>query len=154
MNAIDVIAEAARLTGYRDEAIVRDFAFADVLDPHNPTRHVALAAFTHTPPSYRSAALAAIPAGTGQTASLVDTHRALGAPLLFVIDHERLSLWQVGGAAAHPLEKDMHLDQIPALFKANRRDWKSRGHPPRQVDRRRRPVLSARLCRCRPAPSR
>ena len=123
MNAIDVIADAARSTGYRDEAIVRDFAFADVLDPHNPTRHVALAAFTHTPPSYRSAALAAIPAGTGQTASLVDTHRALGAPLLFVIDYERLSLWQVRGAAPRLLHEHMRLDQIPALFEANRRDW-------------------------------
>ena len=123
MNAIDVIAEAARATGYRNEAIVRDFAFADVLDPDNPTRRVDLATFTHTPPSYRSAAFAAIPASTGETASLVDTHRALGAPLLFVIDRERLSLWQVRGAGPRPLREHMHLDQIPALFDAHRQDW-------------------------------
>ena len=123
MNAIDVIAEAARSTGYREEAIFRHFAFADVLDPCNPTRHVALAAFTRTPPSYRSAALAAVPAGTGQTATLVDTYRALGAPLLFVIDRERLSLWQVRGDEPRPLREHMPLDQIPALFEENRRDW-------------------------------
>ena len=123
MNALDVIAEAARSTGYREEAIIRDFAFADVLDPRTPTRHVALAAFTRTPPSYRSAALAAVPAGTGQTATLVDTHRALGAPLLFVIDRERLSLWQVRGDEPRPLREHMPLDQVPALFAENRRAW-------------------------------
>ena len=123
MNAVDVIAEAARSTGYREEAIIRDFAFADVLDPGNTTRHVALAAFTRTPPSYRSAALAAVPVSTGQTATLVDTHRALGAPLLFVIDRERLSLWQVRGDAPRQLREHIPLDQVPALFEENRRDW-------------------------------
>ena len=63
MNAIDTIAEAVRRTGYREEAIVRDYAFADVLDPGEATRTVSLAAFTQTPPSYRSAALAAVPGG-------------------------------------------------------------------------------------------
>ena len=123
MNAINVIHQAARAAGYRDEAIVRNFAFADVLHPHNPTRHVALAAFTHTPPSYRSAALAAIPAGAGQADSLVDTYRALGAPLLFVYEKKRLSLWQVRGTAPRPLHEHMRLDQIPALFEANRKGW-------------------------------
>ena len=123
MNAVDVIAKAARSTGYREEAIIRDFAFADVLDPGNTTRHVALAAFTRTPPSYRSAALAAVPVSTGQTATLVDTHRALGAPLLFVIDRERLSLWQVRGDAPRQLREHIPLDQVPALFEENRRDW-------------------------------
>ena len=123
LNAIEVIAKAARATGYRDEAIVRNFAFADVLHPQSPTRHVPLAAFTHTPPSYRSAALAAIPADAGETDSLVETHRALGAPLLFVIEDKRLSLWQVRGATPRALHQDMHLDQVPALFKAHHQDW-------------------------------
>lgn len=123
MNAVDVIAEAARSTGYREEAIFRNFAFADVLDSCNPTRHVAFAAFTRTPPSYRSAAIAAVHASTGQTATLVDRHRALGAPLLFVIDRERLSLWQVRGDAPRPLREHVSLDQVPALFEENRGDW-------------------------------
>ena len=123
MNAIEVIADAARSTGYRDEAIVENFAFADVLDPSTPTRHVALAAFTHTPPSYRSAALAVVPAGIDQTASLVSAHRALGAPLLFVIDREHLTLWQVRGDEPRRLREQVPLDQVPALFEANRRYW-------------------------------
>ena len=95
MNAVDAIADAVRHTGYREEAIVRDYAFADVLDPANATRTVALAAFTQTPPSYRSAALAAVSAGHGNTLDWVKAHRSLGAPLLFVVDDGQVSLWQV-----------------------------------------------------------
>ena len=123
MNTLDVIADAAESTGYRKEAIIRDFAFADVLDPRTPTRHVALAAFTRTPPSYRSAALAAVPANTGETATLVDAHRALGAPLLFVIGREDVSLWQVRDDTPRRLHAHIPLKEVPALFKENRRDW-------------------------------
>ena len=73
---LTLIAEGVRGIGYRQEAIVRDYTFADVLDPANTTRTVALAAFTQTPPSYRSAALAAVPAGYGGHVGLGD-----GAPL-------------------------------------------------------------------------
>lgn len=123
MNAVDVIADAARSTGYRDEAIVRNFAFADVLHPNNPTRRVALAAFTRTPPSYRSAALAVVPADRGQTAPLVATHRALGAPLLFVVHRQHLSLWQVRGDTQQPLREHIKLNEIPGLFHENRQGW-------------------------------
>ena len=123
MNAVDVIAEAARSTGYREEAILRNFAFPDVLDPDTPTRRVALAAFTRTPPSYRCAAFAVAAGGNTQTATLVAAHRALGAPLLFTIHREHLSLWQVRGDAPRLLREHMPLEQVPALFEANRRDW-------------------------------
>ena len=123
MNAIEVITTAARATGYRKEAIIRDFSFADVLDPCSRTRHVPLAAFTHTPASYRSAALAAVPASSEQTATLVHAHRALGAPLLFVIGDDKLSLWQVRGDAPRPLNEHIPLEQVPSLFEANRHDW-------------------------------
>ncbi len=60
MSIVESIAEAARSTGYRREAVLRDYAFADVLDPAATTRRVALAAFTQTPPSYRSAAFGVV----------------------------------------------------------------------------------------------
>ena len=124
MNAVDVIAEAARTTGYRAEAIVRDYAFADVLDPTDTTREVALAAFTQTPPSYRSAALAAVPAARGDTRQLVRAHRALGAPLLFVIEGDQLSLWQVRGDTPLRLLEGLHVRDVPGLFQQNRDTWR------------------------------
>ena len=116
MNAVDIIAKAAQSTGYRDEAIVRDYAFADVLDPADTTRTVSLAAFTQTPPSYRSAALAAVSAGDGDTLELVKAHRALGAPLLFVIEGDQVSLWQVRGDTPPRVLERLPITDVLALF--------------------------------------
>ena len=123
MNAVDVIHEAARSTGYRDEAIVRDYAFADVLDPNNKTREVLLAAFTQTPPSYRSAAIAAVPAPGGATPELVRAHRALGAPLLFVIERDQISLWQVREESPRRICEEVSVQDVPALFRRHRENW-------------------------------
>ncbi|MEW5704370.1 MAG: N-6 DNA methylase [Pseudomonadota bacterium] len=124
MNAVDIIAKAARSTGYRDEAIVRDYAFVDVLDPADTTRTVSLAAFTQTPPSYRSAALAAVSVGDGDTLELVKVHRALGAPLLFVIEGDQVSLWQVRGDAPPRVLERLPVNDLPALFERHRETWR------------------------------
>ena len=123
MNTVDVIADAVRSTGYRDEAIVRDYAFADVLDPDDTIREVVLAAFTQTPPSYRSAAIAAVPAPDGATPELVRAHRALGAPLLFVIEPDQLSLWQVRGDFPRRMHEAISVQDVPALFERYRESW-------------------------------
>jgi hypothetical protein len=95
VNAIDRIVQAVHDAGYRSEAVVRDYAFADVLVDANTTRTVPLVAFTRTPPSYRSAALAVVNGDGRRAIDLVNEHRALGAPLLFVIDHDDVTVWQV-----------------------------------------------------------
>ena len=124
MDAVNTIADAVRRIGYRQEAIVRDYAFADVLDPADTTRTVALAAFTQTPPSYRSAALAAVPAGDGGTLDWVMAHRSLGAPLLFVIEGDQVSLWQVRGDAPPSVLERLPLDEVPELFEQHREQWR------------------------------
>ena len=124
MNAVDAIADAARDTGYREEAILRDYAFADVLDPLNPTRTVELAAFTRTPPSYRSAAFAAVPAGHHYPSELVKAHRSLGAPLLFVVEDDQVALWQVRGDAPPLVRERLSVDAVPALFRQYREQWR------------------------------
>lgn len=124
MNAVDAIADAARRTGYREEAILRDYPFADVLDPSNPTRTVALAAFTQTPPSYRSAAFAAVSAGHHHPPDLVKAHRSLGAPLLFVVEDRQVSLWQVRGDAPPLVRERLSVDAVPALFQQHQEQWR------------------------------
>ena len=123
MNALDVVHTAARTTGYRNDAIIRDYTFADVLDPKDTTRTAALAAFTQTPPSYRTAALAVVPATKGESKDLVHGYRALGAPLMFVIEGDRLSLWQVRGDAPQRMHKNISVNDIPGLFEQNRTTW-------------------------------
>ena len=123
MDALDTIDDAVRRIGYRRDAIVRDYPFADVLDPADTTRTVALAAFTQTPPSYRSAALAAIHTTYGSPLTWITAHRSLGAPLLFVIEGDQVTLWQLHGDAPPSVRERLPLADVPALFTRHKDEW-------------------------------
>lgn len=124
MNAVETIAVAARATGYRAEAVVRAYTFADVLDPAATTREVPLAAFTQTPPSYRSAALAVVQSNGRDALGLVHEHRALGAPLLFVVDGGDVTVWQVRSTDPPRVLERLTVAEVPALFERNRDTWR------------------------------
>ena len=124
MNAVETIAIAAKETGYRAEALVRDYTFADVLDPSATTRNVPLAAFTQTPPSYRSAALAVVEDDDREAFSLVQGHRALGAPILFVIDGDNVTVWQVRSIDPPRILERLTVTELPALFARHRDTWR------------------------------
>ncbi|MXW19736.1 MAG: N-6 DNA methylase [Gammaproteobacteria bacterium] len=109
--------------GYRQEAVLSDYAFADVLAAETTTRTVSLAAFTQTPASYRSSALAVVEAGPENPQDLVSAYRALCAPVLFVIEGDQVSTWQVKGEPPDTLLEKTHIDQLPALFEKNREQW-------------------------------
>lgn len=123
MTPIELFAQAAEATGYRREALVRDYAFADVLASDGGTRSVPFAAFTQTPPSYRSAALAVVEQGADGDIETVQAYRSLGAPLLFVIAGEDVSVWQVRAGGAPRRLDQVSLADVPALFERNRADW-------------------------------
>ena len=110
-------------TGYRQEAVLLDYEFADVLAPGSTTRTVPLAAFAQTPPSYRSSALAVVEAESENLQDVVRDHRALCAPVLFVIEGEQVSAWQVRGDQPATMLERTHIDQVPALFEKNRKQW-------------------------------
>ena len=124
MIPFDLFAQAAEATGYRREALVRDHAFADVLALDGGTRSVPFAAFTQTPPSYRSAALAVVEQGAESDVETVQAYRSLGAPLLFVIAGEQVSVWQVRVGGAPRRLDQVRLAEVPALFERNRADWR------------------------------
>ena len=126
MDTVDAIADAVGRIGYRPEAIFRDYVFADVLDSANTTRTVALAAFTQTPPSYRSAAFAAVQGGPVGALDWVMAHRALGAPLLFVIEGDHVTLWQMRGDAPPSVLDRLPLGGVPALFARHLEAWRPR----------------------------
>jgi hypothetical protein len=123
VTPLDLFAQAAEATGYRREALVRDYAFADVLAVNGGTRSVPFAAFTQTPPSYRSAALAVVEQDTKGDIETVQAYRSLGAPLLFVIAGDQVSVWQVRISGAPRRLYQVALAEVPALFERNRADW-------------------------------
>jgi type I restriction-modification system DNA methylase subunit len=140
MNALPAIERELRGLGY--QSLIRDYSFADVLSAGGEERHVALAAFTQVPESYRSAAFGVIIESDDATA--VASRRALGAPILFSIGEIDIGVWRVGAEGAPRLLERVSLETLPDLFRRNAERWlpqavhraKSLGqsHPAYQLD--------------------
>ncbi len=123
MKALEVIAKATAGLGYRRDAVRKDYLYSDVWGSEAIPRSVPFAAFTQTPPSYRSAAFAAISGGHRDPADLVNEHRALGAPLLFVIEGPEVSTWQVYANGPPRLLGRTPLKRLAAYFRSHKSMW-------------------------------
>lgn len=123
MNLLERIAEETAKLGYRADAVRHSYSYSDVWSSEAATRSVPFAAFTQTPPSYRSAAFAVIEAGDGDVAQQVEKHRALGAPLIFVMEDGNVSCWQVYAKRSPRLLKRVAADDLSKLFTENRDQW-------------------------------
>jgi hypothetical protein len=121
MTAARILREQIAKIGY--SAIVANYVYSDVFAASPTDRKVAFAAFTHTPPSYRNAAFAVVEAGDRSAIDVISEHRALGAPLLFVIEGNDVSIWQVRSGTGPRAIAKAHQDELPALFSANRDEW-------------------------------
>jgi hypothetical protein len=104
-------------------AIIEDYVFSDVFAASPVNRTVPVAAFTHTPPSYRNAALAVVHAETGQPAETVSDYRALGAPVLFVIKGDNVTVWQVRPEKGALQLGSASQDELAQLFSKHREAW-------------------------------
>lgn len=122
MSALASIEQGLRGLGYEAAALHRAYSFADVLDPAAETRTVALAAFTQTPESFRSAAFGVVE-GAPDSAAAVMANRALGAPIFFSIDGDDVGVWAVGARTAPQLLERLPVDQLPVLFARHRDSW-------------------------------
>ena len=121
MTAVNALKEEIARIGY--SAIESEYVFCDVFAPSGADGVVPLAAFTQTPPSYRNAALAVVEAKGRTPTELTMNYRALGAPLLFVIDGNTVVVWRVA-AEGEPSEiARTSLDQLHALFLENAVLW-------------------------------
>ncbi len=107
--------------GYSANALHRAYSFADVLDSVAQTRTVALAAFTQTPESFRSAAFGVVEGGSDSAAAVM-ANRALGAPIFFSIDSSYVGVWAVGAQTPRLLER-VPVDQLSDLFGRYRDSW-------------------------------
>lgn len=144
MSLIDIILRESVKLGYRDEALRRDYAFSNVWGKGETTCRVPLAAFTQTPPSYRSAAFAVIEATPEAAPEVIHAYRALGAPVFLVIEPKQVSAWQVHPNDSPHKFAEFGLDAIPLFFAERRESWapdrihraKSIGHiePTAQLD--------------------
>ena len=121
MNALQSLVTELRKIGYKSEALIRNYGFADVLSVGDDSRQVDLAAFTHVPESYRSAAFGVV-SGEADEARIAE-RRSLGAPILFAIDGEQVGVWRVGAEGAPRLLEKVGLTDLPGLFERNGANW-------------------------------
>ena len=124
MTVLEKIITATEQLGYRPDAVRRDYAYSDVWSAPAPIRRVPFVAFTQTPPSYRSAAIAAVHATESGASATVSSHRALGAPLIFVIEPHQVTRWQVYSNKAPRLLDRCALDEIDEYFAKHQEEWK------------------------------
>lgn len=122
-RVLDLIAEQTAELGYRKDAVRRGYVYSDVWVASGGTRSVPMVAFTQTPPSYRSAAFAVAEGSADTAQSLVEGHRALGAPLFFVVEGEDVSAWQVYARQEPRLLYRFPIDRFPELFRQKREEW-------------------------------
>ncbi|KIQ70200.1 Methyltransferase domain protein [Wenxinia marina DSM 24838] len=100
----------------------RAYTFADVLETDAATRTVALAAFTQTPESFRSAAFGVVENVQDSAAAIMGS-RALGAPIFLSIDGDSVGVWAVGARGAPRLIERVPVKRLPELFARNRDAW-------------------------------
>ncbi|BCH26732.1 N-6 DNA methylase [Mesorhizobium sp. L-8-3] len=122
--AIAAIVSGLGGLGYPTEALLSDYSFADVLSPAGETRRVAFAAFTQTPPSYRTAAFGVVEAGSGGP-DLTEL-RALGAPMIFAVTGDCVELWQVHASKAASRMAVVAIDALGDLFARHAEHWSPR----------------------------
>lgn len=139
MSALVSIERELLAIGYSADALHRTYSFADVLDSAAQTRTVALAAFTQTPESFRSAAFGVIE-GEPDSAAAVMANRALGAPIFFSISSNEVAVWAVGTQSPRLLEQ-VTVDQLPELFSRYRNSWNPQAlHRAKSLDLPRGPI--------------
>jgi hypothetical protein len=123
MSALAAIRHEMIKSGYRNDNIVSDYIFSDVLEIKPATRRIDLVAFSHAPASYRSAAIAAREACGRDPAVIVAEYRALGAPLFFSIESDTVTVWQVKREGPPRRIVTSKVNDLPALFAAHRDEW-------------------------------
>lgn len=123
MNALKIIENEIVQIGYKPAGIIRDYTFADVMAPMGPQRSIALAAFTQTPASYRTAAFGVVADDTPDIAQALMGYRALGAPIMLSISENSIKVWKIRSKIEAKLIGEYTLDQIPALFRKESKQW-------------------------------
>lgn len=123
MSALQAIESGLHAIGYRLETLHRNYRYADVLSHDSGERTVALAAFTQTPESYRSAAFGVVDERDGDPREAIAARRALGAPLFLSIGADSVNVWRVAASGAPVCIETAGLDALDTWFGRHADRW-------------------------------
>ncbi|MGZ5435054.1 MAG: N-6 DNA methylase [Pyrinomonadaceae bacterium] len=118
----DVLA-GLRDIGYKNGLLQENYTFIDWFQPTTPARQINAVAFAQKPISYDSAVIGVTqPNGLSERA-LIDTYRALGAPIMLEVAPNEVREWAVSGQAGkhevidrYPVERirEVLVDRAPS----------------------------------------
>lgn len=123
MTTVQAIAKQFIRIGYRVDTLMSDFAYSDMLGVSSETRSLQLAAFSHTPPSYRTAAFGVMVTDANKEAVQVAAHRGFGAPIILAISGNNVSVWQIKAGEKPARLEVASLDDLDHLFERHRIEW-------------------------------
>lgn len=123
MSALQAIESGLQAIGYRPETLHRNYRYADVLSHDSGERTVALAAFTQTPESYRSAAFGVVDERDGDPSEAIAARRALGAPLFLSISADSVNVWRVSASGSPVCIDTVGFDTLGAWFGRHADRW-------------------------------
>jgi hypothetical protein len=110
--------------GYTGKRLERNYRFTDYFDPQRHPREVAAAAFGQTPISYDSACIGIAIANGLREQALVNSLRALGAPIILEIDNTEVREWAVSrNENNHALVAKHDVDRINQMIENRAADW-------------------------------
>ena len=113
-----------RQIGYLGALLEEDYAFSDWFTPQREERTMVAAAFGQTPPSYESACIGVARSNGCQRESLVNSVRALGAPIILEIDQSEVREWGVSrDQNNHKLVASYPASQIAQALARRAQDW-------------------------------
>jgi hypothetical protein len=114
-----------REIGYSGALLEEDYGFRDYFSAQREERQIAAAAFGQTPISYDSACIGVALANGLRERALVNTFRALGAPILLEVDNYEVREWAVSGHENdHALVASYPADRIRQMIESRAPDWK------------------------------
>ena len=126
-EAINLIKEKFHSIGYTKDLLVENYSYADVSDDDNPVKKIPLAAFSQSPPSYRTASFG-VAVSNGQVSDeFVHNFRFLGAPQIFEISVGSISLWKIKGKGMPSRLDTVNVNELNSLFDANKAEWSPQG---------------------------
>ncbi len=113
-----------RKLGYHGSLLQEGYSFGDWFQPGNPQRWAPAAGFAYSPPSYENACVAVLVPNGVTGLPLVSQYRALGAPVAFEVDEERVCVWRVGkDVRTTSAASDIQVERVPAVFDAYAEEW-------------------------------
>ena len=111
-----------RSAGYGPGLLFQDYTYTDILASHSPKRVVPAAAFGRTPPSFDTACISVLLADRRQRSNIVDSYRAIGAPIAFEVDDGVVRQWRVS-AVSSSVWREIPASSLESEFARHAHDW-------------------------------